>query len=1219
MKSRAITKLQSMVSLSTIACSLWLSSALTSSIKAAPIISQEEAISAAFNTITPEVNGLLVTNRYHSVSFSPEGLTFTPVGSSMTWRWRLMGAVAPNTNNSFTIDASIPVASSSRTISYDRDGIREEYRLDAKGIEQRFILTSPPAISGEEFVISGEIECSGTFAMNKTGWVWQDGDSKVNLGRVRVFDATGASIAAGMEVTARSTSIRIDRHGLMSATYPVTIDPAISAVDLRISDMGVEGDIDFDAQEADVAYNSVNGEYLVVWAGDDTLATVNGEYEIFGQRVNATTGAEVGTNDFRLSDMGAALDPNYDASHPTVAYNPAANEYLVVWAGDDNSGFLVDGESEIFGQRVNAATGAELGVNDFRLSDMGVDGNAAFDADSPDVAFNATNSEYLVVWNGENGTFSGEFEIYGQRVSSAGAEVGTNDFVISEMGPVADSLWNAYSPAVAWNSVNNEYLVVWEGEDNVGLLVDGEYEIYGQRLAGATGAPVGADDFRISDMGPDGNLAYDASQVAVAHSSTSNRFCVAWQGDDDFSTVEGEIEIWGQFIDGASGAEVGTNDFRVSEMGGSGDPLLDAGSPTVAWDPIANEFFIAWEGDTDVGQQVDGENEIFGERINASTGLTVGVSDVRLTDMATDKFNAFDALLPSVAYGSSQFLVVWEGDQDTLGLVDDEFEIYGQQVQAGTGAEIGNNDFRISNMGPDGDIDYDADVPAVAYNSVNKEYLVVWEGDDTTGLLVDGEKEIFGQRISAASGAELGANDFRISNMGVDGNTLFDAVTPAVAYNSTANEFLVVWSGENTAVNGEFEIYGQRIAGATGAETGTNDFRISDMGPDLSDLYDADEPAVAFNVTTSRYLVAWLGDDNTGLLVDGEMEIFGQLLDAAGTQVGTNDFRISDMGTDGDANVDASTPNIASNTTSSEFLVVWAGEDIVLPLVSGEFEIYAQRINASTGAELGTNDALISDMGPASNALFDAETPDAAWNSTDNQYLVVWAGDDFIDGETEIYGQRLSNIGAEIGTNDFRISDVGVDGDPLSDGQHPAVSYSSMGNTYMVVWDGDDVVGLTVDGEDEIYSQTIAGATGLETGLNDLRVSFMGADGDPTYDGRRPDVVYDPIATAVIVVWSGDNSNVITLANDEFEVWGHVDGVPSGGGGPCCVKEGDFNHNNTVNVVDVAAYVARLFQGGAPPVCLEEADVTDNGSVNVVDLTTVVGFLFSGGSVGVCP
>ncbi|MEK7774355.1 MAG: hypothetical protein AAB305_00535 [Candidatus Zixiibacteriota bacterium] len=68
----------------------------------------------------------------------------------------------------------------------------------------------------------------------------------------------------------------------------------------------------------------------------------------------------------------------------------------------------------------------------------------------------------------------------------------------------------------------------------------------------------------------------------------------------------------------------------------------------------------------------------------------------------------------------------------------------------------------------------------------------------------------------------------------------------------------------------------------------------------------------------------------------------------------------------------------------------------------------------------------------------------------------------------------------------------------------------------------------------------------------------------------------------------------------------------------CCVKEGDFNHTNSVNVVDVTACVAYLFQGGAIYSCKEEADVDESNTVNVVDLTKLVAFLFQSGVIGGC-
>ena len=73
--------------------------------------------------------------------------------------------------------------------------------------------------------------------------------------------------------------------------------------------------------------------------------------------------ATLRTNDFLISDMGVTSSVAFAAFDPDVSYNPTENEYLVVWVGDD----LVNDEFEIFGQRINASTGAEVGTNDFRL------------------------------------------------------------------------------------------------------------------------------------------------------------------------------------------------------------------------------------------------------------------------------------------------------------------------------------------------------------------------------------------------------------------------------------------------------------------------------------------------------------------------------------------------------------------------------------------------------------------------------------------------------------------------------------------------------------------------------------------------------------------------------------------------------------------------------------------------------------------------------------
>lgn len=195
--------------------------------------------------------------------------------------------------------------------------------------------------------------------------------------------------------------------------------------------------------------------------------------------------------------------------------------------------------------------------------------------------------------------------------------------------------------------------------------------------------------------------------------------------------------------------------------------------------------------------------------------------------------------------------------------------------------------------------------------------------------------------VLTAAGIALGAgdaaavepvgSDFRISHVGVDGNALSHAIDPALAYNPTAGEYLVVWQ----QIDGEREIYGQRVSG-TGAADGTA-FRISDMGADGDAERAAFEPAIARGSNPDEYLVVWQGD---GLATDEEYEIFGQRVGIAGDEIG-GDFRISNVGADGDAGRNAVRPAIAPDSTRSEYLTVWAGDGLA---TNEEFEIFGRRL-----------------------------------------------------------------------------------------------------------------------------------------------------------------------------------------------------------------------------------------------------------------------------------
>jgi len=210
---------------------------------------------------------------------------------------------------------------------------------------------------------------------------------------------------------------------------------------------------------------------------------------VFGQRLDAATGAEVGGDDFRLSDMGDSGSTAYAAFQPRVAWSAATGEYLVVWRGDDNVGGLANNELEVFGQRLDE-WGIEVGANDFRISQQGGTGTTAAPTFNPTVAPGEGTNAWLVTWDGEP-PMSGA-EIFGQYLDPQGNELGA-DAQLSDMGSNARS---ATVPAVAYGDGPGQFLVVWQGDDE-GVVAPGELEIFGQRMGGTAALLV--DGFESGD------------------------------------------------------------------------------------------------------------------------------------------------------------------------------------------------------------------------------------------------------------------------------------------------------------------------------------------------------------------------------------------------------------------------------------------------------------------------------------------------------------------------------------------------------------------------------------------------------------------------------------------------------------------------------------------------------------------------------------------------
>ncbi len=236
------------------------------------------------------------------------------------------------------------------------------------------------------------------------------------------------------------------------------------------------------------AYDAANQRFLVVW--EDLR---NGTYDIYGQLVNAN--GSLYSGNFIISDAANSQE------RPALAYDNSNQRFLVVWA-DTRGG----SDYDIYGQLVNA--NGTLSGSNFVISD------AASAQYNPSLAFDSTNQRFLVTWEDSRG--GSYYDIYGQLVNANGT-LNNNNFVIS------DEDFDQLCPSVAFDSVTQRFLVVWED-----IRSDETYDIYGQYV-NANGTLSGAN-LAISEA------SYDQRTPVVAYNLNFANFLVAYE-----TRISGEI------------------------------------------------------------------------------------------------------------------------------------------------------------------------------------------------------------------------------------------------------------------------------------------------------------------------------------------------------------------------------------------------------------------------------------------------------------------------------------------------------------------------------------------------------------------------------------------------------------------------------------------------------------------------------------------------------
>ena len=328
----------------------------------------------------------------------------------------------------------------------------------------------------------------------------------------------------------------------------------------------------------------------------------------------------------------------------------------------------------------------------------------------PAIAYNWKHREYLVVW--ENMWGGGGHDIYAQRISDQGE-------VLSWFSVTAGAN-NRMQPDVAYDPVNDQYLVVWIYDVHGN---GSDWDVHG-RLIPWNGDDPNPNEFAIC------NWASSQWKPRVTYGRAQEEFLVVWMN----APAAVPTYISARRVTAANGG-LPAGGFTIS----SGSENRD--HPDVAYNLARNEYLVVW--DVDYG--------------GASTGLDIHA--VRLegngNELGGGEFGIAgwpdDEARPAVAAcdAADQYLVGWQSLQTSVYNLYVRF-IRGDGTMDGGPEEIGGSPFN--------ETEHD-----IACSISGQEYLVAWQqysgsptGPSVWGRQVHSDKSIapeFGI-IAGATGDE---------------------------------------------------------------------------------------------------------------------------------------------------------------------------------------------------------------------------------------------------------------------------------------------------------------------------------------------------------------------------------------------------------------------------------------------------------------------------------
>lgn len=389
----------------------------------------------------------------------------------------------------------------------------------------------------------------------------------------------------------------------------------------------------------------------------------------------------------------------------------------------------------------------------------------------PAMAYDSNADRFFLAWLDYRHKPTSGLDVFARIVDAAGNGV-TQDV------PVTRARGSQGWPAVAFDPVNNRFLVVWiDWRDAITI----DSDIYG-RLFNADGTPYG-EEFRItarrrvSQKYP--NLAFDPVR---------QRFLVLWVDDRNEQTDK----IYGHFV-GADGALQG-HEFPVALEGGYQD------SPSLIFDSHKDQYLILWR-DTQKATPTGLEKAVWG-RLLAGRGQPRGAT----FRIALEKAGCTPLSLKTAGFapGADSYFVTWSGGQRYNEMMPSGgghgdrqrgLDVYGAFIDADDGS------FRKKRFTIASEIDYQ-EKSSVSYDPNRDRFLVVWY--DLRRAPTNRDSDIYGRYVTPKGAM---SEEFLVSEKLASGSRQL----PTVAFSPRSDAFLVLWEDERHGGSEKTRIYGATV------------------------------------------------------------------------------------------------------------------------------------------------------------------------------------------------------------------------------------------------------------------------------------------------------------------------------------------------------------------------------------------------------------------------